>query len=210
MKKMIEKEHLLVKGVNMQLRLMILFMLCFTFGFCSINSDEPMTLQEIVQKEFIGKKRFDKKTLKKTWTYVRNHGAFLQYQIVDNVPYGPPSKVLSLLQVLCQKYQIPNLEFIYYNFDLMPDYLAEKSNQFAPIFVSAKKNLITIIYCLLIGIMMCMIMFTLQHGTHFMQVCKMLVVQLRGMSVFQRSYGAVRPMMVSIRQITGQAFPEAI
>ncbi len=108
--------------------------------------EDPDWMNRRVSKEFalFEKQGISKDLLEKTWQVCQKKKEFLRFKIVDSKVYGPECKLKHLLNVLVQKFQVPDVDFIYYNEDRIRKSVFKRREfrKCAPIFVSAKHRLL--------------------------------------------------------------------
>ncbi|MEM7174573.1 MAG: glycosyl transferase family 90 [Chlamydiota bacterium] len=83
-----------------------------------------------------------RKMIDKTWDKCHSKCSwFKRYKIIDSKVYGETSNVKFLLEKMVEQYQVPDVDFIYYNHDKIskPLYNSLAKHKIAPIFVSAKE-----------------------------------------------------------------------
>lgn len=68
-------------------------------------------------------------------------GCVLRYRIIDSVVHGPNSSLKNLLERMVRAYPVPNVDFFYYNQDVLRDWTFDNYGlDCAPVFASAKNR----------------------------------------------------------------------
>lgn len=102
---------------------------------------------KVVNKEFSSfqKNGISKELLESTWSSCKKIKEFKRFKIINSKVYGDECKVKHMLEMLTEKYTIPDVDFIYYNEDrLKPDFFKRSAyKKCAPLFVSAKNKSLT-------------------------------------------------------------------
>lgn len=121
-----------------------LVLVAYFYGFKNRPAELVHWMDRVVAKEF---KKFEKSGISKelietTWRNCQRIKEFQRYKIIDSKVYGPATRVKSFLEVLVQKYPVPDVDFIYFYEDRLKKsfFKRSKHKKSAPIFVSAKEK----------------------------------------------------------------------
>jgi hypothetical protein len=116
------RQNMLSKNV-LSLGLAVFLMLCS----CSSskksqikNLTAPNWMDPWIEQEFrpFEKSGITKEMLDTTWEKCISNENFHRYKIIDSKIYGPNTRIRNLLEVLVNKYPMPDLDFIYYYQDI--------------------------------------------------------------------------------------------
>lgn len=99
-------------------------------------------MDRVAKKEcaFFAKQGVSQELLDSTWEHCKKYKEFKRFKIIASVVYGEECAIKNLLNALVKRYQIPDVDFIYYNEDRLKPSFFKRSHfkKCAPIFVSAK------------------------------------------------------------------------
>ncbi len=107
------------------------------------NSPNQRTwIERAVEREFsvYSKIGIQRRSIEAAWEKVRRIPEFHRYKIIGSKVYGQPSNIRNLLQLLVDTGPVPDVDFIYFNEDVIKKDFSKRSafRQKAPILVSAK------------------------------------------------------------------------
>ncbi len=122
---------------------LFLFILSSTIVITKPLSSETW-MDRVAESEFtlFAKQGISKELLDSTWHHCKKYKEFKRFKIIDSVVYGENCAIKNLLNALVKRYQVPDVDFIYYNEDRLKPSFFKRSNfkKCAPIFVSAKEK----------------------------------------------------------------------
>jgi hypothetical protein len=76
--------------------------------------------------------------LEETWERCKKCKNFKRFKIIEGKVYGPDTPLKTLLKELVKRYRVPDVDFIYYQWDVIRKDFFKESKHYAPIFVSAR------------------------------------------------------------------------
>jgi hypothetical protein len=101
-------------------------------------------MDRVVEREFKKYERegISRKLLETSWKNCERIAEFKRYKIIGRQVYGPETRVKKFLEVLAQKYPVPDVDFIYFYEDRLKKSFFKRSKhaKTAPLFVSAKER----------------------------------------------------------------------
>jgi len=126
------------------------FFLIFLLIEAAFSAEHSDWMDEAVAQEFAryGKKGISLEKLNKDWAKVKSKKEFCRYQVIKSKVYGPKSSIRDLLEVMIERYLVPDVDFIYYHGDIiltrdrkgLRKYNFREMKFESPIFVSAKEK----------------------------------------------------------------------
>jgi hypothetical protein len=126
------------------------FFLIFVLIGAVFAADRSDWMDETIEQEFTRylEKGICLEKLDKDWSKIKSRKEFGRYQVIKSKVYGPKSSIRDLLEVMVERYPVPDVDFIYYHGDIiltrdrkeLGTYNFQKKKFEAPIFVSAKEK----------------------------------------------------------------------
>lgn len=99
-------------------------------------------MDKAIDEEFARyeKSGISKEMLETTWSVCQSDPSFQRYQVIDSKVYGPSGNIKTLLEKLVEMYAVPDIDFIYYNQDVLRDWFFYNRGlkDSAPVFAGAK------------------------------------------------------------------------
>jgi hypothetical protein len=131
------KNHSLKKDIS----LMFIVNILLSLLFLNILTAETWIDQSVDQEFKSISPKITKRQIGNTWAKCQKSKLpFYRFRIIKGEIHGPESQIKDLLCAIGMKYPLPNVDFIYYNHDILDESWFEKNVQYAPIFTSAKKS----------------------------------------------------------------------
>lgn len=100
-------------------------------------------MDQIVEEEFLIYNRLgiSQKMVDLAWENCQFHPWFKRYQVVGSKVYGPDGPIKNLLIAMVETYPVPDLDFIYYQHDVLKSsFFKYHLTPTAPIFAGAKES----------------------------------------------------------------------
>ncbi len=117
----------------------VFFCICLlNFAYCSENDWMDIAIEQ--QFEQFKKNGIKKSLLEITWKRVKKFESFKRYKIISSKVIGPETFIKDLLQVMVAKYNVPDVDFIYYHHDILRSDSFDRRQAYCPIFVSSQED----------------------------------------------------------------------
>ncbi len=101
-------------------------------------------MEKAIEREFAAyeKKGICQSLIEKNWEILQTDSCFQRFKIINSTVHGPAGQVKNLLEVMVEHYPVPDIDFIWYNWDCLRKKFLKQFplNDYAPIFVSAKRT----------------------------------------------------------------------